>query len=68
MNPDNLQARKVQCVYCTHEAITFLGSEQPQLPFDINIALVQARYRVDRHPRSFPNFHCRHNTAVYVPG
>ena len=67
MNPENLQARKAQCVYCTDEAITFLGSAQPQLAFDINIALVQTRYRGDRQPRTFPNFGCRPHTAVINP-
>ena len=68
MNPGNLPARKAQCVYCTDEAITFLGSAERQLPFDINIALVQTRYRVVRQPRTFPNFHCRPYAAVYEPG
>ena len=68
MNPGNLQVRKAQCVYCTDEAITLLGSAQPQLPFEINIALVQTRYRWDRQARTLPNFHCRPHTAVYEPG
>ena len=56
MNMENFEARKAQCVYCTDEAITFLGSAEQQLPFDINFALVQTRYRVDRQPRNFPKF------------
>ena len=68
MNPENLQARKVQCAYCTVEAITFLGSAERQLPFDIIIALVQTRYCGDRQRRTFRNFHCRPHTAVYEPG
>ena len=61
----NLTARSSQYVYYTDKAITFLLSAYPQLPFHMNIALVQTRYRCDRLPQSFPNFHFRPYTAVY---
>ena len=68
MNPGSLSTRIAQCVSCTDKAITFLSSAYPQLPFDINIALVQTRYRGDWQPRTFPNFHCRPYMAVYEHG
>ena len=39
-----LPGGNAQCVCCTETAIAFFGSPYPQLPFDINIALVQRRY------------------------
>ena len=54
--PGITNARDAQCVYCTNEAITFLGSAGPQLPFGMNIGLVQIQNRFDRQPRSFPIF------------
>ena len=66
-----LPGSNAQCVYCTEKAIAFLGSPYPQLPFGINIALVQKRYHCFRQLRNFPNFHSRHYTRwmkpVYLP-
>ena len=68
MNPGTFPARKAECVYCSDKAITFFGSAYPLLRVDINIDLVQIRYRGDRHPRSFLNSHCRPHTEAYEPG
>ena len=48
MKPGCLQARCEKWAFCTETRITFLGSAFPQLPFDIKIALVQARYLGER--------------------
>ena len=62
--PDDLPSHDAQCVYSTEKAITFLGSPYPQLPFIVNIALVQTRYHGGRKHRNFRNFHCRPYTTV----
>ena len=59
--------RNAQCVYCTKKAIAYLGSPYPQLPFDINIALVQKWYHCFRQLRSLPNFHSRPSTRCMKP-
>ena len=67
-----LPNRNAQCIYCTEKAIAFLGSPYRQLPYDINIALVQRRYNCFRQLRYFPNFLSRPYTqcikAGYLPG
>ena len=60
--------RNAPCVYCTEKAVAFLDSPYPQLPFDINIALVQRRYHCLRQVRIIPNFHSRTYTRCIKPG
>ena len=63
-----LLSRNGRCDYCTNPIITILGSTPPQLPFNINIALVQSRYLGGRKPWNTANFHCRHYTATNETG
>ena len=61
-----------QCVYCTENAIAFLDTPYPQLPFDMNNALVQRRYNCFRQRLKFPTLHsqpyARCTTPGYLPG
>ena len=60
--------RNVQCVHCTGKAIAFLGSPYPQLPFDLNISLVQKRCHCFRQLRNFSKFPFSALYAVHEPG
>ena len=68
MKQGYLHCRNAKCVYCTEKAIALLGSPFPQLPFDINIALVQRNYHCFQQLRSFPNFRSRTDTRCIIPG
>ena len=68
MKPGPLPGRNAQVVYCTEKAIEFFGSAYPQLPFGINIALVQRRYHCFREIRILPNFHSLPYTQWMKPG
>ena len=68
MKPGYSTGSNAQCVYCTNKAIPFLGSPYPQLPFDINIGMVQRRYHCFRQLQIFPNFHSRPYTRCMTPG
>ena len=59
LKPGYLPRCNTQCVYCTENANAFLSSPHPQLPFDINIGVVQRRYHCFRQLQIFPNFHIR---------
>ena len=54
-----LPSVNAQCIYCTVKAIAFMGSPYRQLPFGINIGLVQRRYHCFRQIGIFPIFHSR---------
>ena len=56
MKTGYLPGRNAQCIYCTEKVNAFLGSPCAELPFDINIALVQRRYRRFRKLMKFPKF------------
>ena len=66
--PVYLPGSNAQCVYCTEKAIPFLGSPYQQLPFDINIALVQRRYHCFRQRWTVPKFISRPYTRCVNPG
>ena len=68
MTRDTLLTRTGRCGFCTDQEIAFLGSPHPQLPYNVNIALVQTRYLVKRQPRNFENFYCLPNTALQDTG
>ena len=50
VKPGSLPARNGKYAFCTETRISILGCTFPQLPFDVNIALVQTRYHVERQP------------------
>ena len=68
LNAGSLKPRKPLYRYCTKLRIIFLGSPSPKLPFDMIIALVQTRYRVDRKPRTFGILPCRYYVAIHECG
>ena len=45
MNPGSFQPHTRKCAFCTDIRITFLVSLFPQLPFDVNIAMVQTVWK-----------------------
>ena len=68
MKPGYFLNRNTQCIYCTEKAVAFLDSPYPQIPFDINISLVQRRYHCFQQLRSLPNFHSQPYTRCIKPG
>ena len=56
LNAGSLKPRKPLYRYCTKSMIIFLGSPSPKLPFDMNIALVQTRYRGDKEAPNYRDF------------
>ena len=68
MNEGNLKPSRSLYPFCTNSRILFLNSAFLKLPFDINIALVQTRYRVDRKPRNFGSCIVGHEWRYMNPG
>ena len=56
LNADSLLPRKPLYPYYTKSSIIFLGSPSLKLPFDMIIALVQARYHGDKETPNLRNF------------
>ena len=65
---DILTARTGKWDYCTDKLNTFLVSPYPQLPFDINISLVQARYHGDWSVTIYATFRTGPYTAYLETG